>query len=73
MNILRLRINRYMLGCKYVLSRILHLGVAELIDTCWDVNQDSKVENLQKYLELIDTCWDVNELFGAVGRTIARN
>ena len=32
-------INRYMLGCKYILSSVLIIcPIPELIDTCWDVN-----------------------------------
>ena len=32
------RINRYMLGCKYVCICLECLVFKELIDTCWDVN-----------------------------------
>ena len=32
------RINRYMLGCKYIGSTQEAFKHLELIDTCWDVN-----------------------------------
>ena len=40
----RYRINRYMLECK--LNPFLRFGgsVSELIDTCWNVNQDDEIE-----------------------------
>ena len=56
------RINRYMLGCKYkdlIYTIEYH---AELIDTCWDVNQELTELEAWSLVELIDTCWDVNFL-----------
>ena len=35
---LKYRINRYMLGCKYIMLFIPLVTFIELIDTCWDVN-----------------------------------
>ena len=32
----------------------------ELIDTCWDVNQERHLRYQVLKHELIDTCWDVN-------------
>ena len=34
----------------------------ELIDTCWDVNEDKEHKMKSLDSELIDTCWDVNLL-----------
>ena len=34
----RIRINRYMLGCKYSKKSLSGRINRELIDTCWDVN-----------------------------------
>ena len=34
----------------------------ELIDTCWDVNEDKEHKMKSLDSELIDTCWDVNRL-----------
>ena len=51
-----------MLGCKsrcwysYVLHDI------ELIDTCWDVNNNRLTDSDYDDYELIDTCWDVNSV-----------
>ena len=36
------RINRYMLGCKYGLCDGFYAMNNELIDTCWDVNDNAK-------------------------------
>ena len=36
------------------------MTVAELIDTCWDVNKYHTQKTLKVPSELIDTCWDVN-------------
>ena len=55
-----LRINRYMLGCKFN-GFVNELVLAEeLIDTCWDVNEIRYSQTVNGSMELIDTCWDVN-------------
>ena len=41
------------------------ISETELIDTCWDVNENNQLNNNQQNKELIDTCWDVN-----LGRTV---
>ena len=38
----------------------LPFGLTELIDTCWNVNEDVGGRRLKKWKELIDTCWNVN-------------
>ena len=38
-----LRINRYMLGCKFLLLTDWRVPVQELIDTCWDVNTNAHI------------------------------
>ena len=55
-----LRINRYMLGCKWFSCIDALIPFIELIDTCWDVNLHDKDVNPTGEAELIDTCWDVN-------------
>ena len=41
-------------------SQLKALRYSELIDTCWDVNNDMRASAGSEYSELIDTCWDVN-------------
>ena len=57
-----LRINRYIVGCKYRKLHKVLLMQFELIDTQWDVNKQGFYTLLQKLKELIDTQWDVNFL-----------
>ena len=45
MNILHLRINRYMLGCKCLYNIGGKDRQTELIDTCWDVNTFKNATN----------------------------
>ena len=56
-----LRINRYIVGCKFDINRLITTNINELIDTQWDVNYQDRLYILQTILELIDTQWDVNE------------
>ena len=56
----RLRINRYIMECKFVLISYAALNVIELIDTLWNVNQKMESEILPSKWELIDTLWNVN-------------
>ena len=51
-----------MLGCKYHPVLFCFAELAELIDTCWDVNSLTAFFNSFMLLELIDTCWDVNQV-----------
>ena len=42
---------------------LLHLvrhSRSELIDTCWNVNEEAEGESATSDNELIDTCWNVN-------------
>ena len=56
-----LRINRYMLECKFLACSGLAGSIPELIDTCWNVNLERSLEHLIFINELIDTCWNVND------------
>ena len=41
--------------------KLYHVGrERELIDTCWDVNNEIIESDFAIVKELIDTCWDVN-------------
>ena len=55
-----IRINRHMLGCKFICCMNCCGPAFELIDTCWDVNAVFVYKLVFNVLELIDTCWDVN-------------
>ena len=59
-----IRINRYMLECKYLMLKQLVNGKFELIDTCWNVNLIDFNSSSSSILELIDTCWNVNGTWG---------
>ena len=41
------RINRYMLGCKFLFVAIIVISNYELIDTCWDVNEEYNHDEIQ--------------------------
>ena len=55
-----MRINRYIVGCKQVISLYDFIRSSELIDTQWDVNIYQPVGYDEAIPELIDTQWDVN-------------
>ena len=55
-----MRINRYIVGCKYFSISNREVKVCELIDTQWDVNVVAVQQDLALLTELIDTQWDVN-------------
>ena len=54
------RINRYIMECKYGNSSIITISHIELIDTLWNVNEDCKYCLKLDARELIDTLWNVN-------------
>ena len=59
---IQLRINRYIVGCKFSpLLATTSLG-SELIDTQWDVNDKIGSTYAKIDEELIDTQWDVNDI-----------
>ncbi len=55
-----LRINRYIVGCKFLTKWSNTKGINELIDTQWDVNNCIPTVHSAVSFELIDTQWDVN-------------
>ena len=55
-----LRINRYIMECKYTDVRGLGEAFSELIDTLWNVNEVVRIRCDLSTLELIDTLWNVN-------------
>ena len=57
-----MRINRYMLECKYGNSGNSTGDLVELIDTCWNVNIADEEISDELASELIDTCWNVNAI-----------
>ena len=61
LNDVTLRINRYIVGCKYIHIRLWLSVWVELIDTQWDVNFLVPLAWSDFVNELIDTQWDVNE------------
>ena len=50
-----------MLECKCIRLRKGEILMAELIDTCWNVNKEEYKINIEEFIELIDTCWNVND------------
>ena len=59
--ILPVRINRYIMECKFVRHMFCLTKGRELIDTLWNVNKSDTVDILFSGVELIDTLWNVNE------------
>ena len=59
---IRVRINRYIMECKYTDVRGLGEAFSELIDTLWNVNPAGMEILAPKLTELIDTLWNVNSL-----------
>ena len=55
-----IRINRYIVGCKFKLEKGNKATDWELIDTQWDVNAIIGTHGATGQTELIDTQWDVN-------------
>ena len=55
-----LRINRYIMECKYHTVRGRCCRIMELIDTLWNVNSVMLYEKFPMEKELIDTLWNVN-------------
>ena len=55
-----LRINRYIMECKYKQKKELEKAGIELIDTLWNVNLFNTILNAFEASELIDTLWNVN-------------
>ena len=55
-----IRINRYIVECKYGWTMIDQYIPLELIDTQWNVNVLLLISSRAKNLELIDTQWNVN-------------
>ena len=58
-----LRINRYIMECKYDLSVMSRVLLPELIDTLWNVNTKKNGNKKSFGTELIDTLWNVNNFF----------
>ena len=56
-----LRINRYIMECKYSWEPDGNSNKRELIDTLWNVNVTSGGNVTIDGQELIDTLWNVNE------------
>ena len=57
-----LRINRYIMECKYIYAHDVGCKNLELIDTLWNVNTIFQHIILLLQFELIDTLWNVNKL-----------
>ena len=57
-----LRINRYIMECKFPVFLLQYFFSPELIDTLWNVNGTDKFTLSMPTLELIDTLWNVNFL-----------
>ena len=57
---IRIRINRYIMECKYVSVWHFYSKLIELIDTLWNVNCFKLFLGVLSCLELIDTLWNVN-------------
>ncbi len=60
---LQLRINRYMLGCKFVICShglFTKLRINRYMLGCKLLSQSFSLSALR---ELIDTCWDVNDVY----------
>ena len=55
-----LRINRYIMECKFCSETARLATLAELIDTLWNVNSNKFPPFKKKKSELIDTLWNVN-------------
>ena len=55
-----MRINRYIMECKFGRGRIQTNLWRELIDTLWNVNVDAAGVLSEYDKELIDTLWNVN-------------
>lgn len=57
----RLRINRYIVECKYICPKSFVMpGISELIETLWNVNNCSNMDNPREEPELIETYWNVD-------------
>ena len=54
------RINRYIMECKFVCRYINNFSLCELIDTLWNVNLTIVPSFGDSAGELIDTLWNVN-------------
>ena len=68
-----LRINRYIMECKYVQDKLIALHHLELIDTLWNVNIAKFVMIVTPVAELIDTLWNVNYIGGDYYKTVNKN
>ena len=55
-----LRINRYIMECKFIPSISVSPSTEELIDTLWNVNVLHVISSWGFRTELIDTLWNVN-------------
>ena len=56
------RINRYIMECKLYHPESRRSLLQELIDTLWNVNEDTTHRTTACIAELIDTLWNVNRL-----------
>ena len=56
------RINRYIMECKYNSESDMNVVYIELIDTLWNVNSKLTCHSSSPFFELIDTLWNVNYL-----------
>ena len=57
-----MRINRYIMECKFFHLCNLVFRRQELIDTLWNVNLHYRDRKSYSNRELIDTLWNVNKL-----------
>ena len=55
-----MRINRYIMECKFSKKYRLTPVLLELIDTLWNVNTNIMYKKEDIHTELIDTLWNVN-------------